>query len=376
MPSSNSPWFGFAIPGASTVRVVACVSTLALLSACASHNGQQLTSAQEAAHYQARARHNYTPPGPPSDPWGPYIAEASARFDIPERWIREVMRVESSYNPLDTSQVGAMGLMQVMPGTYDILRARYSLGDDAYEPHDNVMAGTAYLREMYDIYGSPGFLAAYNAGPGRLDDYLNRNRPLPDETRHYVRKIAPYIADSQPNRPSAAGDVAMNHLPIDIPPGPRYPRHRQSPAALAENRYGRPGSHRPVQTAYLAEPPAPPVQTAAGPAARRGFHLVSPAMADTMPTHNGAGGATGGHWAIQVGAFSKEQQARAAADAARGQAHDLLAHAHASVGTVHASNATMYRARLTGLSRDAAVHACEKLGRRGSCIVLSPESQG
>ena len=91
----------------------ACVSTLALLSACASHTGQQLTASQEAAHYQAHARRDYTPPGPRSDPWGPYIVEASARFDIPERWIREVMRVESSFNPLDTSQVGEIGRAHV-----------------------------------------------------------------------------------------------------------------------------------------------------------------------------------------------------------------------------------------------------------------------
>lgn len=358
----------------------ACVSTLALLSACASHTGPQLTASQEAAHYQAHARRDYTPPGPRSDPWGPYIVEASARFDIPERWIREVMRVESSFNPLDTSQVGAMGLMQVMPETYDGLRARYNLGDDAYEPHDNVMAGTAYLREMYDIYGSPGFLAAYNAGPGRLDDYLTRNRPLPDETRNYVRKIAPYIADSSPNRPSAGSNVAMNQLPNEIPPGPRYPHHRQAPVAVAENRYGRPGAQRSVQTASLLARPVPPpqpVQFASVPPSRHGFHLIAPAMADTLPVQHVSAGASGGNWAIQVGAFGKEGQARAAADAARGQARDLLAHARPAVGAVHSSSATLYRARLTGLSRDAAVQACEKLGHgHGSCIVLSPESQG
>ena len=65
-----------------------------------------------------------------------------------------------------------------------------------------------------------------------------------------------------------------------------------------------------------------------------------------------------------------------AADTARSQAHDVLGNAHAAVGTVHAANATLYRARVLGLSRDAAVQACEKLGHRGGCIVLSPETQG
>ena len=77
---------------------------------------------------------------------------------------------------LITSQVGAMGLMQVMPQTYDELRERYPLGDDPFDPHNNIFAGAAYMREMYDMYGSPGFLAAYNAGPHRLDDYLSNQR--------------------------------------------------------------------------------------------------------------------------------------------------------------------------------------------------------
>ena len=83
----------------------------------------------------AHARGNYKPPGPSEDPWGPYIREAAARYDIPELWIRSVMRVESGGSlyrngELVTSGAGAMGLMQVMPGTYDELRSRYSLGDD------------------------------------------------------------------------------------------------------------------------------------------------------------------------------------------------------------------------------------------------------
>ena len=100
---------------------------------------------------------------------------------------------------LITSSAGAMGLMQVMPETYDELRERYSLGGDPFDPHDNILAGTAYLREMYDIYGSPGFLAAYNAGPRRLDDYLSNNRPLPDETRRYVAMIGPNIVGVYPS---------------------------------------------------------------------------------------------------------------------------------------------------------------------------------
>jgi hypothetical protein len=123
---------------------------------------------------------------------------------------------------LITSWVGAMGLMQVMPQTYDGLKARYNLDDDAFDPHNNILAGTAYIREMYDMYGSPGFLAAYNAGPRRLDDYLANTRPLPAETRHYVAAIGPYIEGIYPNHRSPAEDYAMNQITSDIPPGLRY----------------------------------------------------------------------------------------------------------------------------------------------------------
>src|SRR5690554_2586219 len=60
-------------------------------------------------------------------------------------------------------------------------------------PRDNIMAGASYLREMYDSYGAPGFLAAYNAGPGRYRDWRDRGRPLPAETRAYVARIAPLL---------------------------------------------------------------------------------------------------------------------------------------------------------------------------------------
>jgi cell division protein FtsN len=382
MPSRTSTKPGFVPSRAPMLRLLACASTLAMLSACASNPGPNLSPVQEAAQYQARAKRSYAPPGPPGDPWGPYIVEASQRYDIPERWVRQVIHVESSGKVLDTSPVGAMGLMQVMPVTYDELRARYDLGEDPYDPHDNVMAGTAYLRELYDLYGFPGFLAAYNAGPRRLDDYLTRNRPLPDETRNYVRKIAPYIVGIEPNRASTANGYAMNQLPMDIPAGPRYPHRQPAPVALAQNRSSRSAPERTVQTAALAEPPRPvpppsPVQVASASAPRGGFRLIAPAMADTLPVQHAAAPAAAGRWAIQVGAFGNEGQARAAADAARSQAHDLLGHAHPAVGTVRSASATLYRARLVGLSHDSAVQACEKLGHgHGNCIVLSPETQG
>lgn len=367
-------------------RLGAWLATLAVLAGCAHRQAAYTPPQQEAAQDVAHAKRNYTPPGPPEDPWGPYIAEASGRFDVPDRWIREVMRQESGGREYEdgqliTSGAGAMGLMQVMPETFDELRVQDPLGDDPFDPHDNIIAGTAYIREMYDLYGSPGFLAVYNAGPKRLDDYLMHNRPLPDETRHYVASIGPYIAGVFPEHPSQSQQYAMNQLPIEIPPGPRYPHHHGGPVALADARPTRSIAPRgEVDATDLPVPPpaAPPpratlVAAVLPPKPNHGFQLIPKAMADTLPVHTG--GPTTGNWAIQVGAFGNETQARAAAEAAKGQAHVVLASARLTVGTVHQAKGKLYRARLTGLSRDAAIQACEKLSHKGNCIVVSPDAQ-
>ncbi|WP_299785180.1 lytic transglycosylase domain-containing protein [uncultured Marivita sp.] len=136
-----------------------------------------------------------TVPAPKQQSIDIHIAEASRRFGIPQPWIRAVMEVESAGNPRAVSTAGAMGLMQIMPGTWAELRAAYGFGDDPFDRRDNILAGTAYLRQMYDRFGSPGFLAAYNAGPARYQNYLDTGRALPHETRNYVAILAPLIAD-------------------------------------------------------------------------------------------------------------------------------------------------------------------------------------
>ena len=90
-----------------------------------------------------------------------------------------------------------MGLMQIMPQTWSELRARYDLGADPYDPRDNILAGAAYIRELYLRFGAPGFLAAYNAGPGRYENHLATDRPLPDETQEYVARLAPTVEGKQ-----------------------------------------------------------------------------------------------------------------------------------------------------------------------------------
>lgn len=139
------------------------------------------------------------------------IDDAARRFTIPAAWIAAVMRVESAGDPRAVSPAGAVGLMQVMPSTYGELRARYRLGEDPFHPRDNVMAGAAYLRELYDRFGAPGFLAAYNAGPERYARRLADGRPLPLETRRYLDVLAPIILaageGTPPSPPSPASSV-------------------------------------------------------------------------------------------------------------------------------------------------------------------------
>jgi hypothetical protein len=130
-------------------------------------------------------------------PFTALVAEASQRFNIPGNWIRAVMRIESGGEPRAVSPKGAMGLMQIMPKTHAGLRVRHHLGPDAYNPRDNILAGAAYLREMLDRYGSPGFLAAYNEGPARYDEHLATGGPLPPETQVYVAMLSPMIGDWQ-----------------------------------------------------------------------------------------------------------------------------------------------------------------------------------
>ena len=160
--------------------------------------------------------------------WQPDIAAAAHRFDIPEAWIAAVMRAESGGQatmdgePI-RSPAGAMGLMQVMPQTYAALRARYGLGADPRSPRDNILAGTAYLREMLDRYGAPWFLAAYNAGPARLDAFLHAGRALPAETQRYLAALEPQVDGTSGALQTAVGttELSTKSAPEATVPGPK-----------------------------------------------------------------------------------------------------------------------------------------------------------
>ncbi|WP_425531029.1 lytic transglycosylase domain-containing protein [Mesorhizobium retamae] len=143
-----------------------------------------------------------------ADPYSAHVREASRRFGIPERWILAVLRDESAGDVRAISSAGAMGLMQVMPDTWAELRVRHRLGRNPYDPRDNILAGTAYLREMWDRYGDiAAMLAAYNAGPARFDQHRAKGRPLPAETRAYVAALAPVLRGKRPSK------IALFSLP-------------------------------------------------------------------------------------------------------------------------------------------------------------------
>jgi soluble lytic murein transglycosylase-like protein len=141
--------------------------------------------------------------------WDPLIAEASKKTGVPEKWIRAIMNTESGgrtvlENGPITSNMGAMGLMQVMPGTYAEMRAQYNLGADAYDPRNNIMAGAGYLRWLKTKFGFPNMFPAYNAGPGTYQNHLG-GAALPTETVNYAVRVANFLGIAPPKNDATGG---------------------------------------------------------------------------------------------------------------------------------------------------------------------------
>jgi membrane-bound lytic murein transglycosylase B len=134
--------------------------------------------------------------------WKPFVAKASRHAGVPAAWINAVMRVESGGRTMLTetqpmiSSKGALGLMQVLPQTYQEMRAQYKLGPNPFDPKDNINAGAGYLRWLRSKYGYPTMFAAYNAGPGQVDDLLGAGKRLPAETQVYVARVGEILDKS------------------------------------------------------------------------------------------------------------------------------------------------------------------------------------
>jgi soluble lytic murein transglycosylase-like protein len=175
----------------------------------------------------------------------PFIDQASDRFGVPEAWILAVIAAESGGRTIMngrpiTSRAGAIGPMQMMPLTYDELRLRYGLGSDLANPEQNILAGTAYLKELYERFGQEGVFAAYNAGPERYQAYLDGNLPLPEETRTYLTALGNVVSGipaeatftsgknlffplSGQNPGNTAGQSAPNSDALFVPLNPQKP---------------------------------------------------------------------------------------------------------------------------------------------------------
>jgi hypothetical protein len=299
--------------------------------------------------------------------------------------------------------------MQIMPDTYGDLRQRHALGDDPFEPHDNIMGGAAYIRELYDRYGAPGFLAAYNAGPSRLDDYLGGGDPLPDETVNYVASIAPRLEgtvrmtgplavyalagnrtrSTEANVDQVSAPVAMSstvggacdrNAAYD-PDRPCAPTTTLADAPVAgaayqgcdaDAAYDLSGScPRAAGTAALGVP------TAA--ASKSSLYQPMASVATTnvpaasMP-RSPSTAVISGVWAIQVGAFSSPIQARATATGVHAALPDLLGTARIELlPTSPFGGQILYRAQLGNLSADAASAACARLtAEQQPCMIIAP----
>lgn len=237
-------------------RAAGAALILALgLAGCASN-------APETADVAVKAPEVAVVPIDPNDSlgrWVPHIREASERFDVPEKWIRAVMMRESGGRAVVngrtiTSHAGAIGLMQVMPGTYDMMRSQYGLGSDPSDPRDNILAGTAYLREMYDLFGAPGFLAAYNCGPACYASHLAGKQKLPRETRMYIAALTPNLRGVAPREPSQSAGASAIEVAI-VPASAPMPS-APTPAAKPSVKQTAPA---PVAVAAVVPEPVAPV---------------------------------------------------------------------------------------------------------------------
>ncbi len=144
-----------------------------------------------ASKIQHSCQNNDETPTQPKGHINEIIDHAADRFNVDPDLIRGVIKAESNFNSHSTSPKGAKGLMQLMPATARDLGVK-----DPYDPYENVMGGTRYLKGLLDRYGGDidRALAAYNWGMGNVEKYPGR---LPRETRTYISRIKEYYLETK-----------------------------------------------------------------------------------------------------------------------------------------------------------------------------------
>ena len=122
-----------------------------------------------------------------TDKYDHIITRASRRHGVSFPLLKAIIKVESNFNPRAVSKKGAKGLMQLMPENIRILKIK-----DPFDPSENIMAGARYFRELLDRFNGKVqlTLAAYNAGPHRVDHY--QRIPPYKETENYIQKVMAY----------------------------------------------------------------------------------------------------------------------------------------------------------------------------------------
>jgi hypothetical protein len=147
------------------------------------------------------------------------MAAAAAANDLPAAFFMRLIWQESRFNPDSISPAGAQGIAQFMPGT-----ARLNRLEDPFNPHEAIVKSAQLLRELNRQFGNLGFAAAaYNAGPGRVRDWLAAHRLLPDETQAYVRLVTGRTIEewTSGGENASLNLPAANGLPCDL--GPEVP---------------------------------------------------------------------------------------------------------------------------------------------------------
>ncbi|MDI2091554.1 lytic transglycosylase domain-containing protein [Commensalibacter oyaizuii] len=349
---------------------------LLFLTACDGGNKQKggVVSSRYSNYMSSHPK--WRPPGPEQDPWGPYINQSSQRFNVPDQWIRAVMMQESRgyqyYNkrPI-TSPHGAKGLMQLKTPTYNDMAKRYNLGKDPYDPRDNIMAGTAYIRILYNKFGAPGFVAAYHGGPGTLNAHLTRGKSLPSETKKYLAAVAPKLGNDVPMSgpfASYAGPYRRKNTakPLSLEayytPKPYYPTTmvaQSNPVSLPKNKRSKSKSTSKKDILVASSVVTPTYEVSK----HSDANIVQVAYAPPSSSK--------GNWGIQVGAFSSPSLAQQATFRAKRNAAGTLSIANSSVEMVNKNGNKLYRARLTGINYITASEACSKLKQKGmNCVTI------